>query len=95
MRNIFVSYDLHQPGQNYGQVTNAIKQMGNWAKVQYSLYYLRTYRDSAAIADFVWRHMDANDSLIVVDASTNAAEWRGKIDPSVAQFMSNSWRAAA
>lgn len=31
--NLFVSYDLHSPGQDYDKVADAIKSLGAWAKV--------------------------------------------------------------
>ena len=40
--NLFVSYDLYAPGQNYEKVIEAIKSKGAWAKVQKSLWYLKT-----------------------------------------------------
>jgi len=40
MNNLFVSYDLKDPGQNYDRVITAIKGLGSWAKVQYSLWYV-------------------------------------------------------
>lgn len=34
MNNLFISYDLKNPGQNYERVMNAIKGLGSWARVQ-------------------------------------------------------------
>ena len=40
MNNLFISYDLKNPGQNYDRVITAIKGLGSWAKVQYSLWFV-------------------------------------------------------
>lgn len=64
MNNLFISYDLKNPGQNYDRVITAIKGLGSWAKVQYSLWFVSsTYtcqagrRDRAARAGLE-RHPD-------------------------------------
>ena len=40
--NLFVSYDLHAPNKNYEAVTKAIKELGDWAKVHYSYFYVKS-----------------------------------------------------
>lgn len=94
--NLFISYDLKNPGQNYERVTAAIKRVcPHWAKVQYSYYYARTNLSARQVCDAVWTAMDANDSLIVVDASTEQAAWNGTISPEAAKFIQDNWRALA
>jgi len=34
--NLHISYDLHEPGKNYGEVIAAVKRLGAWAKIHYS-----------------------------------------------------------
>lgn len=34
--NLFISYDLNSPRQDYEAVIEEIKHLGNWAKVQKS-----------------------------------------------------------
>jgi hypothetical protein len=69
MNNLFVAYDLISPGQNYEAIRNEIKKLGNWYQFQYSLYYVNTALSAQAAHDQVRRAMDANDKLVVVDAS--------------------------
>ena len=91
MANVFVSYDLDKPGQNYEAVMTEIKTHGAWAKVEYSLFYLSTQETAKSIAEAVWAKMDANDKLIVVDATRGHAYWYG-LDSKVAEFMLQNWQ---
>lgn len=89
-RNLFVSYDLHKPDQDYEAVAKAIKSLGHWAKVQQSLWYVSSNLDAANAAEVVWRKMDDNDSLIVVDATTSNASWYN-LSPDVSRFIHDHW----
>ena len=88
--NIFISYDLNSPGQNYEKVIERIKSFENWAKVQKSLWYLRTDHSHEHIAKKVWEVMDINDTLIVINTSTNNAYWYN-LDLDVSKFMQDKW----
>lgn len=96
MNNLFVSYDLNNPGQNYERVITAIKGLGSWAKVQMSLWYVSSAYTAKQAAEIVRRAQDANDSLIVIDTTNNDASWYN-LDPKVSEFMQQQWnqRAAA
>jgi hypothetical protein len=88
--NLFVSYDLYNPGQNYEKVAEAIKSLGNWAKVQKSFWYVNSNYTASRAVDIVWAAMDTNDSLIVVDATNNNAAWRG-LSTEVSDFIKDKW----
>lgn len=88
--NLFVSYDLNTPGQDYNSVIEEIKSLGGWAKVQKSFWYVHSTLTASQAFDRVWAKMDRNDSLIVVDATNNSAAWRGLSDE-VANFIKNKW----
>jgi len=88
--NLLVSYDLHAPTKNYEAVGNAIKDLGDWAKVHYSLYYVKSNKDAAAACDHVWRSMDSDDRLLVVDATNNQAAWQN-LDKEVSAFIIAKW----
>lgn len=90
MANFFISYDLMAPGQHYDRVTEAVKACGNWARIEYSLFYVSSNLPLADITTRVWNAMDSNDKLIVIDASHNNAETRN-VSPDVLQFMKNHW----
>jgi len=88
--NLFVSYDLHQPGQNYDTVIAEIKRHGGWAKIHYSLFYLDSAETAEEVAKAVWAKMDANDRLIVIDAKNNDASWYN-LDPNVTTYLQQNW----
>lgn len=68
MTNLVIAYDLINPGQNYERVQSAIKALGPWYKLQYSLFYVQS-RLSASQAHLAVRAaMDVNDKLCVIDA---------------------------
>jgi hypothetical protein len=86
--NLFVSYDLITPGQNYETVIAEIKQQGSWAKVHYSLFYLTTQKSAEQVANAVGAKMDRNDKLIVIDAKD--ASWI-HLDEKVGAFLKQNW----
>ena len=88
--NLFVSYDLIQPGQKYETVIAEIKKLGDWAKVHYSLWYVNSQHSASEAARRVWAVMDANDKLIVIDATNNNAAWYN-LNVEVAQYIKNNW----
>lgn len=88
--NLFISYDLNSPGQNYNVVANAIKALGDWAKVQKSFWYVKSNLTAEQAVSKIWTVMDRNDSLIAIDATNRNAAWQG-IDPSVAKHMKDNW----
>lgn len=90
MNNLFISYDLNAPGQRYDKVTEAIKALGDWAKVQKSFWYVKSAHSAQEAVRRVWAVMDPNDSLIVVDATNNTASWQN-LDQKVAQYIQTAW----
>lgn len=89
--NLFISYDLHAPDKNYEAVIKTIKQLGSWAKVHYSLWYVKSGYSASQACDSVWRSMDSNDRLIVMDASNNNAAWQN-LPKDVSDFLKDQWR---
>jgi hypothetical protein len=67
--NIFVAYDLDQPGQNYDAVRAAIRGLGQWHQFQLSLFYVHTAMTPQAAYDRVWASMDSNDKLAVINCA--------------------------
>ncbi len=88
--NLFVSYDLNDPGQNYAAVINAIKSIGIWAKVQKSLWYVKSTLSAEQAVQRIRPAMDQNDSLIVIDTTRNVAAWQG-LSPDVAKHIQDLW----
>lgn len=90
MNNLFISYDLKDPGQNYDRVITAIKGLGSWAKVQYSLWFVSSTYTAKQAAEIVWRAQDSNDTLIVIDAANNDAVCYG-ISTEVSEHIQKHW----
>ena len=67
--NLFIAYDLMQPGQNYEAVQSRIKDLGQWHQFQLSLFYVHTDRTPQDAYAHVAQALDANDRLIVINAS--------------------------
>lgn len=88
--NLFVSYDLIEPGQHYDNVIAEIKKLGNWVKVNYSLWYVNSNISTSEAAKRVWSVMDENDKLIVIDASTNNAVWYN-LGNEISEFIKAQW----
>jgi len=87
---LFVSYDLIQPGQKYETVIAEIKKLGSWAKVHYSLWYVKSQLSASEASKRVWALMDSNDKLIVIDSTNNNASWYN-LDEQVSQFIKDQW----
>ena len=92
--NLHISYDLNAPGQRYDKVAEAIQQLGSWAKVQKSFWYVSSNYTAEQAAKHVWAAMDASDSLYVVNASDNTAHWFN-IPPECAKLIQDRWFAMA
>jgi hypothetical protein len=90
VNNLFISYDLKTPGQNYDRVIETIKKLGSWAKVQLSLWYVSSNYSAEEALNIVKQALDANDSLIVIDPTNNTAAWYG-VDPKVSQHIQQHW----
>jgi hypothetical protein len=90
MNNLFISYDLNSPGQDYSVVIEAIKSLGDWAKVQKSLWYVKSAYSASGAVEKVWPKMDRNDSLIVIDTTNKTAAWQGVSDE-VSEYLKGHW----
>lgn len=66
--NLFIAYDLCEPGQNYDQIRDAIKSLGQWYQFQYSLFYVSTAMTPEQAYAAVAQFMDTNDRLAVINA---------------------------
>ncbi|AXB01416.1 MULTISPECIES: hypothetical protein [Aeromonas] len=88
--NLFISYDLITPGQNYDAVIGAIKSLGSWAHVHKSLWYVNSALDHEAVAKMIRAKMDQNDSLMVINASTNNF-YCFNVKDEVLKYMQQQW----
>ena len=90
MANLFISYDLNSPGQDYETIIKEIKSLGIWEKVQKSLWYVQSTLTVKQVSDRLTQYIDTNDSIIVIDASNNKAISYGLSDE-VDKYIKDRW----
>jgi hypothetical protein len=73
--NLFISYDLYRPSENCGGVTEAIQGLGMAIKLHDSLWYVSCHFSSENAAAKVRAAMRSNDTLVVIDATSDTATW--------------------
>lgn len=90
--NIFISYDLNKEpnSQGYTKIIEAIKELGSWAKVQKSHWFVSTNYSSQEVLRRLSNYIDSDDSLIVIDAKNNVANWQG-LSETVSNAIIKSW----
>jgi hypothetical protein len=67
-----IGYDLHKPGRDYTSLIESIKALGGWWHHLDSTWFVRTSLTAVQLRDRLRSHIDANDSLLIVDMATNA-----------------------
>lgn len=92
MHNLIITYDLRAVEQNYEAVIESVKALGSWARVQGSVWYVRSKYSESIAADRVYGCMDRNDSLLVVNASTDNSVWYG-LSSEVSEHLKNCWNS--
>jgi hypothetical protein len=86
--NLFVSYDLDAPGQNYNRVIAAIQALGDAVRVHQSLFYVKTILSTKDAEARVWAAADSNDRIIVIQAAD--AWWHNPL-PGAQEFIQQRW----
>ena len=89
--NLFISYDLSDPDQNFDAVAETIQKLGDWGQINPTLWYVRSQHSAEEATKLVWAAMNPkDDSLAVIDASNNSANWQN-IAPEMADFFEAKW----
>ncbi len=89
--NLFVSYDLSDPDKSFDKIAAEIQKLGDWAQVQPTLWFVKSQFTSEQAASLLWPALNqSDDSLIVIDASNNTANWQN-IAQDVAEFFAQTW----
>lgn len=92
MNNLTISYDLYKQGQDYHAIIDAIKALGNWARLHKSVWYVKSGLSASQTIERLQRVIDSNDSVYVVDSTNNEAAWFN-VAPKVADFLQQNWPA--
>lgn len=86
--NLFIAYDLDNPGQNYEAVHERIKSLGRWYWAQKSFFYVHTAFSPEEAHRHVFAVMDSNDKLTVVDAT---GAWMYPAPPADVEAINRVW----
>lgn len=76
MATYIIGYDLNKTGQNYNDLIEAIKSLGEWWHCLDSTWIIKTDQTITQVRDSLSTRMDANDQLLVAELSGKAA-WAG------------------
>lgn len=76
MATYLIGYDLNAPGQDYKELIEAIKTLGAWWHHLDSTWIVKHDGPATNIRDTLQPHIDANDELLVVKLTGEAA-WVG------------------
>ena len=79
----FITYDLNSEGQNYEDVIKTIKDCagdGKWYSCWRSSYRIKTDMKVDEINDKIHQYLDKNDTLFVVEVTSNYQGWINKKD---------------
>lgn len=72
MSAYLISYDLDKPGQDYHRLIKELERLGA-VKVLYSEWLFKSTSSAAQIRDYLMGFTDANDMLLVVTLTGEAA----------------------
>ena len=88
--NLHISYDLINPGQNYDQVIERIKQLGSCAKPHMSVWYVNSRYSAVQAVEHLKPALDGNDKIYLVDATNNHAAWN-RLPQNIADEIIDQW----
>lgn len=80
MQTLFVGYDLNAPGKNYDNLIEYLKSHSGWCRPLESNWLIRTTKSHKTVRDEAKKFIDANDELLVIDVTGDAAAWYGLSD---------------
>lgn len=70
-----VSYDLNQAGQNYNALYDELKKSPGWCHPLDSTWLISTGETAQQLSDRLRKHLDNNDSLLVIGVTKEYAGW--------------------
>lgn len=88
--NLHISYDLYAPGQDYEAVIEKIKELGSWAKIHKSFWYVNSTFTASQAVDHIKPALDTNDQVYVADTTNNNASWNS-LPEAVANHIKDQW----
>lgn len=88
--NIQIFCELQTTTDNGEAVTAKIKELGSWARVSPSFWYVDSVFTASAVRDQIAPLLKTGDCLFVVNASNGQAAWKGVSDK-VSAFLKSHW----
>lgn len=73
-----VSYDLNKAGQNYNDLYAELKKSPGWCHPLDSTWLVATNEKAQQLSERLRRHLDDNDSLLVIGVTKDFAGWLPK-----------------
>ena len=70
-----VAYDLNQAGQNYNALYDELKKSPGWCHPLDSTWLISTGETAQQLSDRLRRHLDNNDTLLVIGVTKEYAGW--------------------
>lgn len=72
--NYLVTYDLKRSGQNYDGLINAIEAYPH-KHIMQSVWFIKSSLPAGEIFNHLGGQIDNNDSLLIIEVSSNRAGW--------------------
>lgn len=85
MATLLIDYDLRTSGRDYTSLIAAI-QLYPWCHYLKSSWLVKALVTPTQLAQTLRQHIDANDGLIVIDVTSDAAAWYG-LAPQVSEWI--------
>lgn len=78
-KSYLITYDLHKPGQDYPKLYDAIKNCGSyWSHILDSIWIVKSTSSADTIRDLIHATVDENDSILIIEVTTNYSGWLTK-----------------
>ena len=74
--NLFISFSTSNNGNNYQTVIHRIAQLGTWAPISRSTWYVSSSVSSKDAFHYMLQDMTSGDRLCVFDSAGNQAVWK-------------------
>ena len=88
--NLIISYDPPKPDQSHDALHEAIKGLGDCRQLLDCTWYVDCDLSAEEVATKLWRTLDEDDRLLVVDTSHNDATWYNQRNR-VSDFLEAHW----
>ena len=74
--NIFISFSLQKPGKNQQQILERITQLGTWAPISKTTWYVSASISSKEAFYYMLGALETGDKICVFDSTGNQAVWQ-------------------